>query len=481
MAKCSKVSRPLEILDRGDLEKIHQQSIKILEEIGVKMDDPRALKLFKDHGCEVDETKRVVRIHEEIIEERLKKVPKVFDIYTRGLERMEVGSGSFYMLPPSDNAYILDMETGKRRPATLDDCKKMARLVDALEFFHISCTPLLPQEVPGQLRGIYAAAETLRNMEKHYLPEPVSAMEVKYLIEMGEAIAGSGDELSRKPVMSTVICPTAPLQFPDTSLASIWGFAQKGLPLVISSGPLVGLGSPVTMAGALSIQNAENLSGITLAQLIREGLPVMYGGSALPFDMATGNLAHGAIEFSILSLAEAQMARFHGVPPYGAGGCTNAKLCDAQDGYEKMGTTLLSYLAGNDMAVECSLDNHSLYAAEDLVLQNEISGIVMRTGRAFQVNDETLAFDLIKKVGIGGNFLGEKHTRTHIQTDFWYPLLSDRDSYETWLSKGGKDVRTKAKERAKQLLAEHKPAPLDPDVNSRIDEILEKAKKEVGL
>jgi trimethylamine--corrinoid protein Co-methyltransferase len=306
-------------------------------------------------------------------------------------------------------------------------------------------------------------------------------MEVKFLIEMGEAIAGGEEELSKKPVMSTVICPTAPLQFPDTSLAVILGFARMGLPLVISSGPLVGLGSPITMAGALAIQNAENLSGITLAQLLKSGVPVMYGGSALPFDMMTANLAHGAIEFSILSLAEAQMARYHGIPPYGAGGCTNAKLVDAQAGYEKMATTLLSYLAGNDMAVEVSLDNHSLFSAEDLVLQNEISGIVMRAGRAFNVDDETLAYDLIKKVGIGGNFLAEKHTRMHIKTDFWYPLLSDRESYETWASKGSKDFKTKAMERAKKLITEHKPPQLDPDVNRKIDEIINKAKKEAKL
>jgi trimethylamine--corrinoid protein Co-methyltransferase len=305
-------------------------------------------------------------------------------------------------------------------------------------------------------------------------------MDVKYLIEMAEAIAGGAEELSKKPIMSTVICPSAPLQLPDTSLAVLWGFASRGLPLVISSGPLLGLGSPVTMAGALAIQGAETLSGIVHAQLVTKGLPVLYGGSALPFDMATANLAHGAIEFSVLSLAEAQMARFHGVPPYGAGGCTNAKTCDAQAGYEKMATTLLSYLAGLDMAVEVSLDNHSLYGPEDLVLQNEVSGIVMRMNRAFEVNEETLAYEVIKKVGIGGNFLAEKHTTTHVKTDLMYPPLSDRDMYEKWLSKGAKELRTRAKERAQQLIEQHKPTPLERDVDKKLDLILEKARKETG-
>jgi len=481
MAKCSKVKKPLEILEKSDLEKIHQTSMKILEEIGVKMDDPRAIKLFKEHGCEVDETKRVVKISEGLIKERLKKVPKVFTLGTRSGDKMEVGSGGFYMLSPSDNTYIIDMETGMRRATTLDDCVKMARLVDALEFYHISCTPALPQEIPSQIRGLCAAAETLRNTEKHYLPEPTASTEAKYIIKMAEAIAGGEDKLRKNPIISTVICPTSPLQFPENSLAPLWEFAQKKLPLDISSAPLTGVGSPVTMAGSLALSNAENLSGTTLIELVSGGSPALYGGSCLPFDMSAANLTHGAIEFGIFSLAEAQLARFYGIPSYGAGGGNTAKLFDAQAGYEKMATTLLSYLAGNDLAVECSLDNHSLFACEDLVIQNEISGMVVRFGKNFQVNDETIAFDVIKNVGIGGSFLGEKHTRTHVRTDFWYPPLADRATYDVWLAKGGKELRIKAKERAKQILAEHKPAPLDPDVDRKIDEIIKEAKKEVGL
>jgi len=453
--------------------------MKILEEIGVKMDDPRALKLFKEHGCEVDEVKRVVKIKEEFVKEHLKKAPKVFTIYSRGSEKMEVGSGAFYMLSPSDNVYLLDMETGKRRTGTLEDCKNMARLVDALEFYHICCTPSLPQEIEPHLRGLYAAAETLRNTEKHYLPEPVGPKEAHYILKMAEAIAGGEAELRRKPITSTVICPTSPLQFPENSLITLWEFAQRKLPLDISSAPLTGVGSPVTMAGSLALSNAENLSGLTLIQLISGGSPVLYGGSCLPFDMIAANLLHGAIEFGIFALAEAQLARFYGVPSYGAGGGTNAKLCDAQDGYEKMATTLLSYLAGNDVAVECSLDNHSLFAPEDLVLQNEISGLVVRFGNYFQVNDETLAFAIIKKVSIGGNFLTEKHTRIHVKTDLWYPPITDRTTYDVWQAKGEKELKIKAKEYAKKILAEHKPPALDSDVDKQINEILKQARKEL--
>jgi len=479
MAKCFKVKKPLEILERNDMEKIHETAIKVLGEIGIKMDHPEVLKHFKTSGCDVDNEKKVVKIPETLVREQLKHVPKLFEIYTRGLEQMEVGGDRFYMLSPSDNAFILDMNSQKRRPASVEDCRQMARLVDALEFYHIVCTPVLPQELPAQMRGLTASVETLKNMDKHYLPEPVSAFEVKYLLEMGEAIAGGADELSKKPVISCVVCPTSPLQFPDTSLAVVLGYATRGLPCVISSGPLVGLGAPITMAGALAIQTAENLAGITLAQLIHKGLPVMYGGSALPFDMSVGNLAHGAVEFSLFSLAEAQMGRFYGVPAYGAGNCTNSKLDDAQAGYEKMATTLLAYYSGINLAVEVSLDNHSLFAPEDCVLHNEIAGIVMRSAKGFDVNDETLAFDLIKKVGIGGDYLVEKHTRANMRRDHWYPPLTDRTSYETWIGKGAKDFRTRALERAKQLINEHKPVPLASDISRRLDEILTEAKKEL--
>lgn len=480
MRKCYKVKKPLEILEKGDVEKIHQTSVKVLEEVGVKMDHPEALKLFRDNGCEVDEAKKVVKIKENLIKEQLKHVRKMFDVYSRDLERMEVGTGYFYMLSPSDNAFLVDIDSSRRRPGSVEDCRQMARLVDALEFYHICCTPLLPQELPATVRGLTASVETLKNMSKHYLPEPVTAAEVKYLIDMGEAIAGGREELTKKPVISSYVCPNAPLVFPDISLSVILGYATRGLPVTISSAPISGLGSPITMAGTMAIQTAENLAGITLTQLVRKGCPQLYGGSALSFDMGTGTLAHGAIEFSIFSLAEAQMARYYGVPHYGAGGLTNSKLGDTQAGYEKMATTLLSYHAGADWAVECSLENHGLYAAEDLILQNEISGIVQRTGHAFEINEETLAFDLIKKVGIGGEYLAEKHTRTNMRRDYWYPPLTDRTSYESWMTKGAKDFRTRANERAKQMLADYQPAPLDMGISKKLDEILEKAKKELG-
>lgn len=152
MAKCFKVKTPLDVLEKNDLDQIHQTAMKVLREVGVKMDHPEVLKLFKANGCEVDEAKKAVKIPESLVKEQLKHVPKKFDIYTRGLERMEVGADRFYMLSPSDNAYILDMNTQRRRPATIEDCRQMARLVDALEFYHIVCTPVLPQNC--QLRCV---------------------------------------------------------------------------------------------------------------------------------------------------------------------------------------------------------------------------------------------------------------------------------------------------------------------------------------
>jgi trimethylamine:corrinoid methyltransferase-like protein len=135
----------------------------------------------------------------------------------------------------------------------------------------------------------------------------------------------------------------------------------------------------------------------------------------------------------------------------------------------------------SNLAVEVSLDNHSLFAPEDCVLHYEIAGIVLRSAKGFDVNEETLAFGLIKKVRIGADYLVEKHTRAHMRRDYWYPPLTDRSSYETWVGKGAKDFRTRALERIKQLIGEHKPVPLASDISERLDEILVRARKEAGL
>jgi len=472
---CSRMETPLQILSQRELQDIHGASLQILESVGIGVDNAQILELLRKNGCQVDEGRCVAKIPEELITSSLDNRAKTVVYGSRSSAQIEVGSGNLAILSSPDNMYMLDLETGTRRPGTLHDCAMMARLIDALDYFHICCVPVVPKEPPPRLRSLYAMAEVIRNTEKHCLVCPGDGVEAEYCVEIAGVVAGGRDELVANPVISTVICPSSPLRFPANSLDLLSIFSRNALPIVIIPAPLAGVGSPVTMAGTLAVANAEALAGVAMIHILNEGSPVVYGGSSIPFDMRYGIPAHGAVEYGLFSAIAAQLARLYGLPSYAGGAACNANLFDAQAGYEKMCTLVLPFLGGIDMVVDAGLNANSLISYDEPIIQNEISAMVTRISKGFQVNQQTLALDVVAKVAIGGSFLGEKHTRDHAWTDFRYPLLGNRASYERWVEEGAKEMRSRAIEKAKDILVKHEPTRIRPEINKEIDEILTRA------
>jgi len=477
MARCAKYRKPVEALSKSDLETIHSTSIMILEEVGIKVDHLGLLDLFRKQGCVVDESRKTVRVREDIVNDSLRTVPHTFNLYSRRPDELKIGSSDFHFVSANDNPFIIDGETFQRRPGRLSDVSEVAKLVDGLEFCHICAVPVLAYDVDTHCRFIYSAAEVVKNTEKTCYHDPTNGAEARDYIELGAAIAGSEDELSRKPTIYACIATSSPLAFPKDTCDVIWEFASRKLPFNAISAPIVGVNCPVTMAGAVSLANAENLAFAVLTQLISEGAPLAFGSATVGFDMRYGTCAYGGIEYGMFGIAAAQLARFYGLPSYGAGGGTNANLSDAQSGYEKMSSSMLNYLAGRDMMCDAGLNHNGLTSLDNIVIQNEIMGMLARTGNGFETNDVTLAFDTIRSVGIGGDFLSAKHTRDNFKTDFTYSDLSSRESYETWSSKGGMDVHRKALMKAQKTIKNSHPAPLSEDVDGKISRLLRKARK----
>jgi len=471
----------LEFLDDPSVQSIHNSSCRILEEMGAKFDDEKTLSLFKGKSCEIDERKKIVKISKSLVDHCVKKIPQSFSLYSRELEEMKIGVNRLHLVSAIDNSYIVEGDTGKRRPGRLSDVSDIAKLMDELEFHHICCPAVIAHDIPPAIRLLQSAAEMLKNTQKHCMICPTSGLEAEYFIRMGAAIAGSEDQLSRKPVISTTIAPTSPLCFPKSTCDVIWAFAKRRIPFVVVHAPIAGATSPVTMAGTMSLANAESLAEIVLAELIAEGTPLVYGGAVSNMDMRHGMPAYGAAEYGLFSIATAQMGRFYGIPTYGAGGATNANLSDAQCGYEKMNSSLLAYMAGHDMMCDAGLNSNGVTSMDSIVIQDEIMGMLARIGKGFLVNDETLALDIIKKVGQGGDYLSSKHTRDHFLADFQYAILGSRVSYETWLSRGSKELRVIAIERAKELIDHHKPAPLNEEADKKIGQIIDEARKKLGF
>jgi len=477
LANLPKCLKPLEILDKSSLESIHSTSIRTLEEVGVKIDDERILDLLEKESCEIDHVRRIARVPESLIEKSLKQLPRTFNLYSQRSDEMKIGQGNLYFVSAIDNSHILDKETRQRRIGSLSDVVTIAKLMDELAYHHICCPAVIAHDVPPALRIVYAAFEVMRNTEKHCVACPTSGTEARYFVKMGAALAGSEESLKQKPIISTTIASTSPLTFPRSTCEVLWEFAGRKLPFVAIHAPIAGATSPVTMAGTMAVANAENLAVIVISQLINEETPVVYGGAITPFDMRNGWPSYGAVEYGMFSIATAQMARFYNIPSYGAGGATNANLSDAQCGYEKMESTMLAYLAGHDMMCDASLNANGLTSLDSIVIQDEILGMLARFGAGFQVNEETKAFDVVKKVGPGGDFLGEKHTRDNFRTDFCYSDLSNRGSYEAWLSRKGMKLDEAALNKAEQLVKQHEESAGAEPGNGKLVEVLEDAKR----
>ncbi|MFQ5836172.1 MAG: trimethylamine methyltransferase family protein, partial [bacterium] len=246
--------------------------------------------------------------------------------------------------------------------------------------------------------------------------------------------------------------------------------AEERIPVALSSAPMAGSTSPVTLAGTLALVNAEQLSGIVLTQLVSPGAPVLYGAIPSVADMSNMSFLCGAVELGVLNTAAAQLAQYYDIPFYAWAGLTESKIPDVQAGYEKATGALLVGLAGANYIHNAAgmLDSTTTVAYEQYVIDNEIIGMVMRALKGIEVNEETLALEVIDKVGPGGNFLAEPHTVAHMRSEFFFPKVSDRSRREKWLAEGGKDGSQRAREIAINILATHRPLPIPGKVDKKI-------------
>jgi trimethylamine--corrinoid protein Co-methyltransferase len=292
-------------------------------------------------------------------------------------------------------------------------------------------------------------------------------------VAMAEVVAGDAEELRRNPICACYINVTDPLRHNAEALQKLLFLAGKGLPTTYTPMVLRGLNGPVTPAGAIALANAGELVGLVLAQLVREGAPVIHsGGYHDMFDMRT---MVGVYESPEGRNGRAELTHFYGLPVFGLAGASDSKLPDQQAAAEAALSMLLEALYGVHLIHDVGyLESGKCYSFEQLVICDEIINYIRRFMQGLEVNEETLALDLIHEVGHSGGFLGTKHTRTHFKED-WYPELFDRDSFDGWKAAGGKTLRQGAKERIEEILASHEPEPLAPDIQKRLDEIIDGA------
>jgi trimethylamine--corrinoid protein Co-methyltransferase len=461
----------LRVLTDDKRELIHLSTLEVMRRTGISVKDEKALGIFKKGGCYVEGN--MVRIPAHLVEWALRNTPPRLALCNRqGEPALFLEKNNAYFGTGSDTPNILDPYTNQRRPAVLKDIENVSKVVDYLpELGFIMCAGIA-SDVNSTISDLYHFDAMVNNTEKPIVFTAWSLDNLKAIIEMAELVAGGTAELRNNPFIALYTEPISPLTLAAESAQKLMFMAEKSLPVVFTPGLLTGATGPVTIAGGLIQANAEMLSGYVLANLIREGVPFVYGGGVLPLDMRVSLMSYASPEFMLATSAFTDMARYYSLPMFSFAGCSDSNSFDQQATLEGSLWILLSSLNGGNLIHDVGYINNGLTTAfEQIVVSNEVIGMVRHITRGIEFNEDTMALDLIDEIGPGGEFLTCEHTLKHFRDNF-YPELITRETYEKWENEGRKDLGTRANEKARYILEQYKPRILEDKLRTELNKII---------
>jgi trimethylamine--corrinoid protein Co-methyltransferase len=460
-------------LSPDQLERLHHASLEILDRTGVRLYDQGALDLLERAGVAIEEGNRV-RIPPAMVEWALSVAPRRVVLCDRhGRRVMPLERRNVFFGPGSDCPNVLDHRTGERRRGTLQDVVEGVRVCDALPNIDFLMSICIASDVDQEIADRYQMRAMLMNSTKPILFVTTEFEGCVDAVEMAQIVAGGEESLRRNPICACYINVTSPLRHNAEALRKLLFLAQRGLPTTYTPVVLRGISGPVTVAGALALANAGELVGLVLAQLTREGTPVILtGGVNDMLDMRTLGDIYAAPENRVMCV---ELAHYYGLPIFGLAGASDAKLPDQQAAAEAAFSLLLEAMSGAQMVHDVGyLESGMCNSLEQIVICDELINYVKRFMEGLTVDEETLALDVIDEVGPDGDFLGTRHTSRHFRED-WYPELFDRRNYDGWASAGAKALRDRARERVEQILSDHQAEPLASEVQDRVDAVVERA------
>jgi len=471
----------LRFLGETELERVHQTALNILENAGVFFDDAEALNILTAAGCAVDRERKIARIPKDLAESSLKLVPDSFPLWDReGESALKIGGDISWGVPGSASLDFLESDGATCRAATSADLVNISRVTDALRYMPIQATALAVSDAPQDIADAWRVSLLLKTSPKPILSGAFNPAGVARIHALLTAARGDADDLKEKPMILMDVCSSPPLKWSEISCRNLIDCARLGLPIELISVPMPGAATPATMAGSIAVSVAESISGIVLAQSVAPGCLMVMGGAPMAFDMRHGTTSLNAPETSLIAVSCAQLARAYGVPSHTYAGCADAKLPDAQAGIEAASSLNLALLGGvNVIAGAGLLEFAGSFSLEALLLDHEAFAMAARNARGVQVTDDTLAQELICRLGPGADYLREKHTRSWYRREAYVPSrVLDRRNRPAWEQDGRKSAFAMAQEEVTRLLAEHTPKPIEPKACAAIDKVMEQIRKD---
>ncbi|MGD8523029.1 MAG: trimethylamine methyltransferase family protein [Desulfobacterales bacterium] len=449
-------------LTREQIRMIHDASMDILQYTGIKFNEPEALAIFKKRGIKVDGD--LVYLAEADVLEALETAPSQFVIQARNPENdVTIGEKSFAFAPGYGPPFITTGD-GKCRQGVMEDYNNFCKLIQTSKYLDMNGFLMIePSDVSPDKAYLDMLYANMVLCDKPFLGCPTSRQGSIDSLEMAGILWEGKNNIRNKPCLLANITTLSPLQFAAEMAASLIEFARFGQPCAIVALIMAGFTGPVTMAGVLTLQNAEILAGIALTQLVNPGTPVIYGSTSSPIDMKSGVISIGAPEMSQFVSATAQMARFYGLPSRGGGSLTDAQFPDIQAGMESALLLSAAIQSGVHYILHsCGiLGSYLAMSFEKFVVDEELCGMFRKLAKPVEVTDDTISLDIIKEVGIGGLYLTHDQTLARCRTEYFVPHIAVRQTYENWAEDGMLRADQRAAEVVQQRLASYQKPDID--------------------
>jgi trimethylamine--corrinoid protein Co-methyltransferase len=456
------------LLEEAQKEEIHRSSLRLLQRNGVMVYEEQALRLLEEAGCRV-EGQRVL-ISERVVQQALRTVPQGIEIYDRmGTPVMSLEERRAHFGTGSDTPNVTDFQSGKRRPAVLEDVKRAARLADGLDNVDFIMSLGLAGDCPVERSDRYHFAAMAENSRKPIMFTAWSLAGLQDILNMAAIIAGGEKRLGERPFLIHYAMAIAPFIHPKDSLQKVLFCAEKGIPVEYHSVDIGGSTAPATLAGSFVQGNARMLSGLVIHQLKSPGAPLIVDTSVVFLDMQTMASPYMMPEVMLASIMNKEMALYYGVPTFAKAGAGDAKILDQQAGIEIGMTIFNEYLIGNNLIHDMGyLEMGMTGSLESLVICDEVVSFVKRFGRGVDFSAEHLALEVIEEVGPAGNYLTHDHTLKHFREELWFAKLMDHNNHDGWVKRGSSSMFDRAHERAAQILEDHAPPALEEKVVEEI-------------
>jgi trimethylamine--corrinoid protein Co-methyltransferase len=475
--------RPLEQLSEDQVEAIHEASLTVLEDIGIRVLSPEARDIYRSAGADVDESEMMVRMDRALVLETVSLAPKAFTVFTRNPDRsVDVGGRAVAFATVGGAPNVTDLERG-RRPGSFADFCNFMRLAQSFDIIHMLGPATEPQDVDLRFRDLDMTHAQLTLSDKFpfvYSRGRESVADAFDMIRIANEVSEA--EFAHGVYCKTVVNMNSPLQLDVNMALGIIDFALAGQLMILTPFTLAGAMAPVSLAGALTQQNAEALAGIALAQTARAGAPVVYGAFTSNVDMRSGAPAFGTPEYAKAALASGQLARRYNLP-LRSSNVNTSNAPDAQAAYESQMALWSALLGGAHILNHGAgwLEGGLTASFEKFIVDIEMLQMFAELFTPFSTGDADLGLDAIREVGPGGHFFGASHTLRRYESAFYQPILSDWQNHGAWLEAGGEDAATRALRIWKRTIDEFEPPPLDSPVREQLDAFVERRKSQGGV